>query len=122
MRLIIRERTIEAHVRYIKLSKIRLFLGYSDLATQKITQRGTHYELQPMKCPYGCPPSSYCDNGICRCRPKLMALHGTCWKHHEGVIEGWMNLNFLSYSFSLAHKFTFKISLDPFLLKNTIFR
>ena len=50
-------------------------------------QRSGKIMLNDIPCKGGCAPPSYCDKGICRCPPKTMAVHGACWKLHEGVIE-----------------------------------
>jgi len=69
----------------------RRFVGYLEIKTQGytnlLTQRNDVYAFNKVPCIGDCPPTSYCDMGICRCKQSLMALHGTCWKHHDGVIE-----------------------------------
>ena len=62
---------------------LSLFLGRG----QFFVQRSGKIMLNDIPCKGGCAPPSYCDKGICRCPPKTMAVHGACWKLHEGVIE-----------------------------------
>lgn len=54
---------------------------------QHFIQRNGHFALNDIQCIGGCPRTAFCDMGVCRCYKSLMALHGTCWRHHEGVIE-----------------------------------
>ena len=47
---------------------------------------GGQFVLNDRQCPFGCPSNSYCDQGICRCRPKFMVSKGLCWEHQGGAI------------------------------------
>lgn len=69
---------------------LRRFLAYVVFKQgrgQHFTQRNNHFVLNEIQCLGGCPRTAFCDMGICRCYKGMMALHGTCWKQHEGVIE-----------------------------------
>ena len=44
---------------------------------------GSGYGFRNTQCWGGCPIGSFCDYGMCRCRPDYEDLYGRCWRNQN---------------------------------------
>ena len=44
---------------------------------------GSGYGFRNTQCFGGCPIGSFCDYGMCRCRPDYEDLYGRCWRNQD---------------------------------------